>query len=292
MPTPAPALVTLKKQLLAAYPDMGAANIGIMADAAHIAGGTSDHIEGNAIDVPVAGGPGEGDKHLALGLALLADPRAHYLIYNRMFYHEGRAPAAYTGSSPHTAHMHLSIYPDKRATATPWTLGKEAEDVKVLIGTPGRVWRLTRGNEHLWRNDEVGINAALKEGFTLEAGYAFDLLGGIPVHSLRSPNGDTLLSIDGTEIATLTANGWVDEGSIGGAGTTGAPVYRLAHGKHLHTADKSERDALIAQGWTDEGIGFYCGEPAGSDANERIAALEARLDKVAVFARDLLAAVA
>lgn len=170
--------------------------------------------------------------------------------------------------------------------------GQEENNVKVLRGSPGRVWRLSRGTEHLWRTDEVGINAALKEGFTLEAGYAFDLLGTIPVHSLRSPNGDTLLTIDGAEIATLTANGWVDEGSIGGAGTTGAPVYRLAHGKHLHTADKSERDALLAAQWTDEGIGFYCGEPAGSDANERIAALEAKLDKVAVVARDLLAAVA
>lgn len=170
---------------------------------------------------------------------------------------------------------------------------QEDESVKVIIGTPGRVWRLARGTEHLWRNDAASINAALNQGFALEGDSgAFDLLGSIPVHSLRSPNGDTLLSIDGSEITALTANGWQDEGSIGGAGIQGVPVYRLSHGKHMHTTDPAERAALIAQGWTDEGIGFYCGIlVAPSDQNERIAALEAKLDKAAVLARELVVAV-
>jgi hypothetical protein len=132
MSTPAPALLTLKRQLLERYPSMGAANLGIMADAAHIAAGTSDHIYGNALDIPVNGGPGAGEPMKALALRLLADPRSHYAIYNRVFYHEGRAPTVYTGESAHIGHIHLSIYAAKREDASPWA--GIASDEEATVG--------------------------------------------------------------------------------------------------------------------------------------------------------------
>ena len=119
MPSPAPTLARLKKQLLAAWPKMGSANIGIMADARHIAGGTSDHIGGNAIDIPVAGGPADMEALLA---RLLANPAAHYGILNRRIHHPGKPTAAYHGSDPHTSHIHLSIIPSARDSAAPWAV--------------------------------------------------------------------------------------------------------------------------------------------------------------------------
>ena len=35
---------------------------------------------------------------------------------------EGKKPTAYTGSNPHTGHIHVSIYPAKRAITTKWVL--------------------------------------------------------------------------------------------------------------------------------------------------------------------------
>jgi len=118
MASPAPALVTLKKQLHAAHQDkMPLASLGIMADARHIAGGTSDHIGGNAIDIPVVR-----SKAFMLELvhALLDDPRCHYVIYERVFYHRGKAPVAYHGSDPHTSHIHMSIVVSMRSDADSW----------------------------------------------------------------------------------------------------------------------------------------------------------------------------
>lgn len=117
MSSPAPALVKLKTQLHARYPAMALAALGIMADKAHIAAGTSDHIEGNALDIPVE----MTMAHMKqLALEILKDGRVHYVIFDRVFYHEGRAPTPYTGTSPHTDHIHVSIYPAKRADAHEW----------------------------------------------------------------------------------------------------------------------------------------------------------------------------
>ena len=65
------------------------------------------------------------------------DPRVKYVIWNRQIMSgaEGREPWAwrrYTGSNPHTAHLHLSVVADLRATVrVPWTL-------PALLAGPGR----------------------------------------------------------------------------------------------------------------------------------------------------------
>ena len=170
--------------------------------------------------------------------------------------------------------------------------------VKVITGAPGRVWRLSKGELHRWRNSEAGINSAIAGGYGFEDA-AFDLHGDIPVHSFSSPNGAPILTTDAGEAAALRAARWSYDGVIGGAGKSGVPIYRLARGEnHLHTASMSERNALLATGqWKDEGIGFYCGVPAVQRevvevVTEVPAAIPAQYMKAYDFYNDALALVA
>lgn len=279
MPFPAPALEVLKRQLLLAWPAMGAANIGIMADARHIAAGTSDHIDGNAIDIPVAGGPGF-DAMKALALQLLADARAHYAIWNRVFYHVGRAPAPYTGADPHTGHIHLSIDPLKRDQAQEWTF-TGGEDMKLLEPVPAgwtRVYRLTHPNgDRLYTASVAEANAAQGSGYVFD-GPAFDLSTTDPANTVTlwrlGKDGYHILTT-GAETSALQAAGWAMDGPIGNVGSGGVKVVRLAKGAaHLYTANPAEAQAAVADGWTREGEAFGCGVAAMSDANEQIATLK------------------
>jgi hypothetical protein len=123
-PGPAPALLTLKAQLDAAYPLRNRASDGIMADARHIAEGKSDHILGNAFDITTD--PVNGPDNAALAVALLRDSRTHYTIFEREIRNveiQDGAARAYTGADPHTSHLHVSIYAARRDDTSPWDLG-------------------------------------------------------------------------------------------------------------------------------------------------------------------------
>jgi hypothetical protein len=93
----------------------------------HAANPTSDHERGDAYDLTVdrANGPDPD----ALAAALLADPRVHYVIWNRQIANrqiESGAwrPYALTAiqTDPHTSHVHVSIDPAQRDDARPWSL--------------------------------------------------------------------------------------------------------------------------------------------------------------------------
>lgn len=121
---PAPALLSLKAQIDAAYPMRNRASDGIMADARHIAEGKSDHIFGNAFDITTDSVNGPDNE--ALAVYLLSDPRTHYTIFDRQIRNveiQNGAARAYTGTDPHTSHLHLSIYAARRDDASPWNLG-------------------------------------------------------------------------------------------------------------------------------------------------------------------------
>lgn len=122
----APALVTLRAELNAAYPQRDKASDGAIGDTAHAAS-SSDHNPNSegvvcAFDVDVdLDGSDDGD-----GGARLADlvehlrtsphPDLKYVIWNRRMFsaYEARGVApftwrAYSGADPHTSHVHVSV---------------------------------------------------------------------------------------------------------------------------------------------------------------------------------------
>lgn len=125
-PTPAPALVALLAQIDAQWPTRGRASDGIGGDAEHQQR-QSDHNTGDALDITAD--PANGPPLDVLAAALLRDPRTHYVIWNRRIANPEKAGGAwrpYTGASPHTDHLHLSIYPEKRNDGSAWNLSSSA----------------------------------------------------------------------------------------------------------------------------------------------------------------------
>ena len=286
----APSASAMLAQATALWPHRLRDADGVIPSAAHTATNpTSDHEPGAAgycHAVDLTHDPANGcDAHaIAEQIRQTHDARVKYVISNRRIWNPVVSDSwrLYTGTSPHTHHIHVSIKDTKAACedTSPWPLsgaGMEDDTVKVIIGAPGRVWRLVRGDDHRWRSDTAGINAAIAADFRFED-KAFELHGSIPVHSLTSPAGTSLLTTDPAEVAALVASKWTDDGIIGGAGDRGAPVYRLAKGLyHMHTADSAERAALLKSGWKDEGVGFYTGVAAPDDLKAENARLTAKI---------------
>lgn len=116
----APACVAALRDANAAWPARSRRSDGIMGDAAHQAR-PSDHNLGNAVDIthdPASGADGE----LIASMAI-QDARTTYVIWNREIYSRARAAEGwrkYTGSNPHTHHVHISVRADARDDASPW----------------------------------------------------------------------------------------------------------------------------------------------------------------------------
>jgi hypothetical protein len=116
----APACVRALADASALAPDRNRASDGIMGDAAHQLT-PSDHNLGTAVDIthdPAAGCDGSVLAELAL-----TDDRVTYVIWNRRICSRARIAEGwrpYTGSNPHTHHVHISVDAAKRADARPW----------------------------------------------------------------------------------------------------------------------------------------------------------------------------
>ena len=114
-----PALDTLRAQVTGSVPDRTTASDGWIGDAAH-AERTSDHNplpngEVNALDITA-------DPRLdpqTLANAVVQDPRVTYVIFNRQI-NNGSGWRHYTGSNPHTYHIHVSVKPN--STPERWTI--------------------------------------------------------------------------------------------------------------------------------------------------------------------------
>lgn len=120
--SPAPALLALRDAIDARWPQRNRANDGIMGDAAHQAR-KSDHNEGHALDI--THDPTNGPDLEALAEVLIADPRTHYVIWNKRIRNkafEGGAWRPYSGASPHTAHLHISVTAERREDTSPWAM--------------------------------------------------------------------------------------------------------------------------------------------------------------------------
>ena len=88
---------------------------------------TSDHERGLAVDL--THDPINGPNCNELSLQVINDPRVTYVIFNREIYRTYKPHlgwVAYTGSNPHTKHMHVSIKPESRNDLSAWPWSVEA----------------------------------------------------------------------------------------------------------------------------------------------------------------------
>lgn len=127
MPTPAPALLQLVRQLDAAAPRRSRQMDGIMRSPS--IGPPSDHHVGNALDVThdPAGGCDAGVLALELVRQMRQAPvtgRLTYVIWDHHIYsgRTGWLPRKYTRSCPHVRHAHLSLKGTHRDVVRPWSL--------------------------------------------------------------------------------------------------------------------------------------------------------------------------
>lgn len=124
----AKSLLKLREQANKAWPNRATASDGTIGDAAH-ATRDSDHNpwvrDGpmgvvTALDITHDPGDGADMNRLAEALRASRDPRVKYLIWNRRICrayakssYAAWAWAPYTGSNPHTHHLHISVQPTK-----------------------------------------------------------------------------------------------------------------------------------------------------------------------------------
>lgn len=127
MATEAPTLRALWQEAHGRWPDQTRFD-GIMGDASHQAR-KSDHNSGNALDVGIIPERGPLGDHIAA--VLITDSRTKYVIWNRRIWTRDRGWHAYTGASPHTGHVHISIYDGARNDMRPWlsTAVQEEDDM-------------------------------------------------------------------------------------------------------------------------------------------------------------------
>lgn len=139
--TLAPCLVVLRNQVNAIAPSRLKASDGTIGDEAHAASKSEHNPDAQgivrAIDITQDPDDRDGDPRndfdagkLAAQLVASRDRRILYVIWNRRIarsYPKPGIPAwawsTYTGSDPHTNHVHLSVVPDDRANNTnPWRI--------------------------------------------------------------------------------------------------------------------------------------------------------------------------
>lgn len=124
----APALVALRDETNRLWPLRSKASDGTIGDARH-AGGTSDHNPkpdgrgGLVVDaLDLTHDPAHDVDCNILSRWVTVDRRTKYVIWNRQIWNPAVSPhwRPYTGSNPHTKHMHVSIRADLRNDISAW----------------------------------------------------------------------------------------------------------------------------------------------------------------------------
>jgi hypothetical protein len=117
-----PAALAVLRQATALKPKRKKASDGLLPSAAHLkASPNSDHNTGLAVDL--THDPKHGIDCAEIFQKLKEDERVSYLIFNkkiwsRQYAKSGNRP--YSGSNPHTSHLHISIKPDMANDTSPW----------------------------------------------------------------------------------------------------------------------------------------------------------------------------
>lgn len=136
MASPAPSCRQALDDATARYPKRNRASDGIMGDAAHQRR-RSDHNTGNAFDL--THDPANGVDCNVLSQLVINDKRVTYVIWNRKIYvisQPDKGWQDYTGTNPHTKHMHVSIRTDSRDDRSPWAWSPGEKPVLVVEPAP------------------------------------------------------------------------------------------------------------------------------------------------------------
>lgn len=116
----APACVAALRDATARWPSRSRVSDGIMGDARHQAS-KSDHNLGNAVDI--THDPRSGCDGGVIADMAQRDPRTAYVIWDRRIWSRAREAEGwrpYSGSNPHTHHVHISVRADARDDSSPW----------------------------------------------------------------------------------------------------------------------------------------------------------------------------
>lgn len=136
----AKSLEVLRNQINEAYPNRSKASDGTIGDPNHQAEGSgSDHNPNRAgvvcaFDITHDPANGVDIDKLSDALADSRDPRIKYLIANSLILvpaDYGWKWVTYTGSNPHTSHLHVSVYGDYDDQSN-WNIGKRGEEPMII----------------------------------------------------------------------------------------------------------------------------------------------------------------
>lgn len=128
-----PAAIAVLRQATALSPKRKKASDGLLPSSAHLrANPNSDHNTGLAVDL--THDPKNGIDGAVIFKALQKDPRVKYIIFNRKIWQKSTGVKKYTGSNPHTSHIHISIKTGKANDTSPWLpfLGKPKKAGKLV----------------------------------------------------------------------------------------------------------------------------------------------------------------
>jgi len=114
-----PAAIAVLRQATAISPSRKKASDGLLPSKAHLKQNpNSDHNTGYAVDLT------HDPKHkidcAEIFKQLQKDKRVKYLIFNRKIWTPQKGVDAYTGSNPHTNHIHISINDKCGNDTSPW----------------------------------------------------------------------------------------------------------------------------------------------------------------------------
>lgn len=117
-----PAALAVLRQATAISPKRKKASDGLLPSPAHLkANPDSDHNTGFAADL--THDPDNGIDCAVIFQELKKDSRVKYLIFNKKIWSKARAKEGdrkYTGSNPHTKHLHISINDGSGDDVRPW----------------------------------------------------------------------------------------------------------------------------------------------------------------------------
>ena len=130
----APALVKLRKQVDAKWPNRDRRSDGIWPSAAHTAANpTSDHEAGNALDIDTNLSKTTNASLLFRRIKASKDPRVRYIIHAGRIWSPERGDRPYSGTNPHDTHIHISVRETRRRDVREWRIEPTARKY------PGRI---------------------------------------------------------------------------------------------------------------------------------------------------------
>lgn len=181
----APSLVAMFDEANAAAPNRVRRADGSIGDAAHQSRYSHHNPQDGFVDaLDLTHSPEHGWDCAARVASIVSrqDPRVEYLIWNRQVWRSYKrkphhpapwVPAPYTGSNPHTFHMHVSVYrnPAGRLPTGPWWPTNDLYPLEDSMGDYARQIELAYKQAKI--NDPAGEAYWVKKLRTHDAGPGF-----------------------------------------------------------------------------------------------------------------------